>query len=47
MRLIKKQIIKILGKKVLKNNLHHNKIKKILIETLGAQIGDCVVLSHF
>lgn len=47
MRLIKKQIIKILGKKVLKNNLHHNKIKKILIETLGAQIGDCVVLSPF
>lgn len=47
MWLIKKQIIKILGKKVLKNNLQCNKVKKILIETLGAQTGDCIVLSSF
>lgn len=47
MRLIKKQIIKILGKKVLENNLQYDKIEKILIETSGSQIGDCIVLSPF
>lgn len=44
---IKKQIIKILSKKISKDNLDCSTMKKILIETLGAQIGDCIILSPF